>query len=147
MNSSRILVKRLRGKMLTDMSIRHSQVCRLLRGRYPRQNGRVSKTVCKWLLFVLSIPILSFLGFAHKEAERPEVIICTSLDKFLGEPLLEAFEQRTGINILAVYNSEAAKTTGLVNGPTAEKSKSKADVFFNSEPGALPVHGREAYSA
>ena len=72
-----------------------------------------------------------------KSAER--VVIYTSLDKVFSQPILEAFEKETGIKILAVYDSEATKTTGLVNRLIAEKDNPRADVFWNSETGRTIV--------
>ncbi len=68
-----------------------------------------------------------------------EVVIYTSLDKVFSRPVLEAFEKETGINVLDVYDSEATKTTGLVNRLIAEKERPKADVFWNSETGRTIV--------
>jgi iron(III) transport system substrate-binding protein len=48
-------------------------------------------------------------------------------------PILEAFEEETGIEVKAVYDTEAAKTTGLVNRLIAERQRPRADVFWNNE--------------
>lgn len=71
--------------------------------------------------------------------EKKEVVVYTSLDKVFSEPVLEAFEQKTGIKVLAVYDSEATKTTGLVNRLIAEKEAPRVDVFWNSETGRTIV--------
>jgi iron(III) transport system substrate-binding protein len=47
--------------------------------------------------------------------------------------VLKAFESATGIRVRAVYDVEAAKTTGVVNRLLAEKNRPQADVFWNSE--------------
>jgi iron(III) transport system substrate-binding protein len=62
-----------------------------------------------------------------------EVIIYTSVDQVYSEPVLRAFEGKTGIRVRAVYDVEAAKTTGLVNRLLAEKGNPRADVFWNGE--------------
>jgi len=62
-----------------------------------------------------------------------EVVIYTSLDQVYSEPILRDFEIRTGIQIKAVYDVEASKTTGLVNRLIAEQGRPRADVFWNSE--------------
>ncbi|KPA11169.1 iron ABC transporter substrate-binding protein [Candidatus Magnetomorum sp. HK-1] len=62
-----------------------------------------------------------------------EVIIYTSVDQVFSEPLLKAYENKTGIKVKAIYDVEAAKTTGLVNRLIAEKKRPKCDVFWNSE--------------
>lgn len=64
---------------------------------------------------------------------RPEVIVYVSLDRNLSEPILNSFTQQTGVTVKAVYDSEANKTTGLVNRLLAEKAKPRADVFWNNE--------------
>jgi len=63
----------------------------------------------------------------------PEVIIYTSVDQFYSEPVLKVFEKQTGIRVLAVYDVEATKTTGLVNRLIAEKNNPKADLFWSGE--------------
>ncbi|AEG02512.1 extracellular solute-binding protein [Methylomonas methanica] len=75
--------------------------------------------------------ICSWAGTAHAD----EVVVYTSLDQVFSEPVLQAFERRTGIKVKAVYDVEASKTTGLVNRLIAEKSHPNADVFWNSEIG------------
>ena len=72
-------------------------------------------------------------------SKQQEVVVYTSLDKVFSEPVLKAFEQETGIKVLAVYDSEATKTTGLVNRLIAEKDNPRADVFWNSETGRTIV--------
>ena len=62
-----------------------------------------------------------------------EVVVYTSLDQELSEPLLRAYETKTGVKVRAVYDTEATKTAGLVNRLIAEKSSPQADVFWNSE--------------
>ena len=79
-----------------------------------------------------------FSGCAKRPA-RQEVIVYTSLDKVFSQPIFEAFEKETGIKVKAVYDSEATKTTGLVNRLIAEKNNPKADIFWNSETGRTVV--------
>jgi iron(III) transport system substrate-binding protein len=61
------------------------------------------------------------------------VVLYTSVDQPFAEPILKQFEQASGIEVQAVYDVEAAKTTGLVNRLIAEKDSPRADVFWNSE--------------
>ncbi|MFX0203830.1 MAG: extracellular solute-binding protein [Candidatus Hodarchaeota archaeon] len=75
----------------------------------------------------------------NSETKAKQVVVYTSLDKEYSEPVLKTFEQKTGIKVLAVYDSEATKTTGLVNRLIAEKDAPKADVFWNSETGRTIV--------
>lgn len=63
-----------------------------------------------------------------------EVVIYTSEDKIFSEPVLQAFEKKTGIKVRAIYDTEETKSTGLVNRLIAEKNNPQADVFWSGDP-------------
>jgi iron(III) transport system substrate-binding protein len=44
-----------------------------------------------------------------------EIVVYTSEDQVFSEPVLKAFEAKTGITVKAVYDTEEAKSTGVVN--------------------------------
>lgn len=73
------------------------------------------------------------MGGCGGRNEPETVVVYTSVDQIYSEPILEAFEEQTGITVLAVYDVEAAKTTGLANRLIAEKSRPQADVFWSGE--------------
>jgi iron(III) transport system substrate-binding protein len=50
------------------------------------------------------------------------------------EPVLRAFEQRSGVRVNAVYDTEETKSTGLANRLLAERERAQADVFWSNEP-------------
>jgi len=79
---------------------------------------------------IIAITIL-FTGCERKPAN--EVVVYTSLDQTFSQPIAEIFERDTGIAVKVVYDTEATKTTGLVNRLIAEKNNPQADVFWNSE--------------
>ena len=81
----------------------------------------------------LAVLLLLILGCGRKPAD--EVVVYTSLDQIFSEPILKDFERESGIKVKAVYDIEAAKTTGLVNRLIAERDNPRADVFWNSEIG------------
>lgn len=62
-----------------------------------------------------------------------EVVVYTALDRLFSEPILREFENRTGVRVLAVYDTESTKTVGLVNRIRAEKDRPRCDVFWNNE--------------
>lgn len=82
-------------------------------------------------VLVLVIGFGAYSGL-RREAS-PEVVIYTSVDQIYSEPILDQFEVETGIRVKAVYDVEAAKTTGLVNRLIAEKERPLADVWWNGE--------------
>lgn len=66
------------------------------------------------------------------DADARVVIYC-SVDSAFAEPILRAFEQRTGIDVHYIFDTEAGKTTGLVNKLIAERDRPRADVWWSSE--------------
>ena len=67
-------------------------------------------------------------------ASAGTVVVYTALDQVYSEPILKAFEERTGIRVEVVYDAESAKTTGLVNRLIARRDRPDCDVWWNNEP-------------
>jgi iron(III) transport system substrate-binding protein len=65
---------------------------------------------------------------------RREVTIYVSTDRPFAEPVLHAYELKTGVKVSAVYDTEETKSTGLANRLLAEKNRAQADVFWSNEP-------------
>lgn len=72
---------------------------------------------------------LILVGCGKKE----EVVVYTAVDQCFADKIFKEFEKETGIKVLPVYDTEANKTTGLVNRIFAEKDKPVCDVFWNNE--------------
>lgn len=64
---------------------------------------------------------------------EPQVVVYASVDQQHAEPILHDFQEKSGIRVLAVYDVESSKTTGLVNRLIAEKARPRADVFWSGE--------------
>jgi len=82
---------------------------------------------------VALIIAVAALAVGMQGAGGPRVVVYTSVDQVYAAPVLAAFEERTGIDVLPVYDVEATKTTGLVQRLIAEKERPQADVFWNGE--------------
>lgn len=82
---------------------------------------------------ILLVTLFFFNGCGKTKTN--EVVVYTSLDQVFSEQILRDFENETGVKVKAVYDVEAAKTTGLVNRLIAERDNPRADVFWNSEIG------------
>lgn len=63
----------------------------------------------------------------------PHVVLYAALDEMYSKPILDGFKKRTGINVRAVYDTEASKTTGLTSRLVAEHSRPRADLFWSNE--------------
>ena len=70
----------------------------------------------------------------QRAEEQKTVTVYVSTDRVFSEPVLRAFEQRTGVRVNAVYDTEETKSTGLANRLLAEKERAQADVFWSNEP-------------
>lgn len=86
------------------------------------------------VILALAVIFVAILMLLPKD-QRTTVIVYTSVDQVYSEPLFQAFENSTDIKVLAVYDVEATKTTGLVNRLIAEKRYPRADVFWSGEFG------------
>lgn len=62
------------------------------------------------------------------------VTVYCSADAEYAGPVFEAFTAATGIRVDAVLDTEATKTTGLVNRLLSERGSPKADAWWSSEP-------------
>jgi len=67
------------------------------------------------------------------EPKLQTVVVYTALDRQFSEPILQAFTERTGIEVRPVYDAESTKTVGLVNRIRAEAQRPRCDVFWNNE--------------
>ena len=91
----------------------------------------LSSMTLSFLLCILCI--LSMVFLIGCTQPKPEVVVYTALDEMYSRPILDQFETDTGIQVKAVYDTEAAKTTGLVRRLLGERSRPRADVFWNNE--------------
>ncbi len=65
--------------------------------------------------------------------EAPEVVLYTSADDYLVREVVARFEAETGIRVRVAGDTEATKTTGLVQRVIAEQGRPGADVWWSSE--------------
>jgi iron(III) transport system substrate-binding protein len=63
-----------------------------------------------------------------------EVVVYTSVDEPFSEPVFRQFEKQSGLTVRAVYDTEEAKSTGVLNRLIAEATNPQADVFFSGDP-------------
>jgi iron(III) transport system substrate-binding protein len=63
-----------------------------------------------------------------------EVVLYSSVDDYVLDEVVAAFEDETGIRVKLLGDTEATKTTGLVERLIAERDDPRADVWWSSEP-------------
>ncbi|MBI4556042.1 MAG: extracellular solute-binding protein [Candidatus Hydrogenedentes bacterium] len=91
-----------------------------------------SRRNCRWTTSLFCI--LAWFGpTVNLHAAPPTVVVYTALDEMYSRPILDGFHQQTAIEVKTVYDTEAAKTTGLVTRLLAERKRPRCDVFWNNE--------------
>ncbi|MFH0963189.1 MAG: extracellular solute-binding protein [Planctomycetota bacterium] len=95
----------------------------------------MSRCSCARLaLIALAIAAAAPAGCAPRQ--RPgdaEVVVYTSVDQVYAKDVFDLFEKETGIQVREVFDTEAAKTTGLYQRLLSEGRRPRADVFWNNE--------------
>ncbi len=67
------------------------------------------------------------------DAGGSTVVLYVSADDYVARQVVADFEDQTGINVEMLGDTEAKKTTGLVERLRSEQDNPKADVFWSSE--------------
>src|SRR5262245_34932573 len=73
-------------------------------------------------------------SLACQSSRQTQVIFYVSEDQVFSEPVLKDFERETRIVVRAVFDTEEAKSTGVMNRLIAEKDNPLADVYWANEP-------------
>ncbi len=89
--------------------------------------SKVSIKVGAIVLFML------LLVSCSGDKDQREVVVYTSVDQVFSSQILKEFEQKSGIKVRALYDTEASKAVGLEKRLLQEKAHPKADIFWNSE--------------
>ncbi len=89
--------------------------------------------VNRLLSLLLAVGVVLMGGCIDSGEDVSSVIIYVAHDQDYSESILKEFEEETGIQIKALYDTEITKTAGLVNKLIAEKNRPRADVFWNNE--------------
>lgn len=88
------------------------------------------RTVNRSCWIVLSLAALVGCGTGRPNA----VTVYVSEDQIFSESILKDFKRETGIKVNAVFDTEEAKSTGVMNRLLAEKNNPQADVYWANEP-------------
>ena len=82
-----------------------------------------------YLLFLAALLLLSGCWSASSE----ELVLYVALDSEFSQPILEQFEQQSGLKTAARFDVESTKTVGLTEAIIAERDRPRCDVFWNNE--------------
>lgn len=87
----------------------------------------------RWRATALGLPLAVFLGCTGGAVPERAVVVYTALDNVFSREIFDLFTERTGIRVDAVFDTEATKTTGLVERIRRERERPLCDVFWNNE--------------
>jgi len=107
----------------------------------------VAEAIMQGCTRLLLIATLSFSFTACRTAGSPNVVVYVSEDQVFSEPILKNFERETGISVKSVFDTEEAKSTGVMNRLIAEKDNPQADVYWANEPVRAGVLKQRGVSA
>lgn len=82
---------------------------------------------------ISALAILLLVSCTGQGNDAPQITVYVSADEQLAREVFAAFTKRTEIEVLWVGDTEASKTTALVNRLRLEKDIPIADVFWSSE--------------
>ncbi len=91
--------------------------------------------------------MIALAGCGSNARQSREVVVYVSEDRVFSEPILKDFEKASGIQVKAVYDTEEAKSTGVMNRLLAEKANPQADVYWANEPVRADVLRQQGISA
>ena len=77
--------------------------------------------------------LLCVAGGGCWSASQREVVVYTALDQEFSRPVFRSFTQKTGIQVLAKFDTESTKTVGLTEALIYERARPRCDVFWNNE--------------
>ncbi len=101
--------------------------------RRDRHGARIAPGLCYVLFACLSVYAALLTPAARAQPPR-QVVLYTSCDDYLLREVTPIFEKQTGIHVLIVGDTEATKTTRLVQRVIDEKERPRADVWWSNEP-------------
>jgi iron(III) transport system substrate-binding protein len=99
------------------------------------------------VLILVSLAAVAAVWRLYPSAETHTVVVYVSHDQVFSEPILQDFENDTGIKVLAVYDTEETKSAGAMNRLIAEKNNPQADVYWANEPVRAEVLRQQHISA
>lgn len=83
-------------------------------------------------LFALLVVALAAIPACARKPQ-PHIVLYSSVDAGVIKPILDGYTRRTGVRVDLVTDTEATKTTGLVQRLITEIDRPRADVWWSGE--------------
>ncbi len=91
----------------------------------------VHRSTCRLTSLVLTLLGVLTMGGCSRGRE---VVVYSSVDQVFAEPVFREFDHESGVPVRGVFDTEEAKSTGLLNRLIAEANHPQADVFWSGDP-------------
>src|SRR5438046_6487543 len=101
--------------------------------RPTRRSPRRKKIMRNAIGVVVALALIPILTSCRPTSSRT-VVVYVSEDQVFSEPILKDFERETGITVKSVFDTEEAKSTGVMNRLVAEKDNPQAHMYWANEP-------------
>lgn len=98
---------------------------------------------------VITILLLAIAPGCERDesAKTPPAVLYTSVDEAFAKQVVAEYEKRTGRSVRLVGDTEAGKTTGLVQRIRMERERPRGDVFWSGEQSQTVLLAREGLLA
>src|SRR4051812_39686260 len=96
---------------------------------HPTNADSSRMTMLRLIPFLIAAALLSACSRPPEAQQRVSIYVST--DREYAKPILDRFEEETGIAVDAIYDEEKDKSVGLTARLVAEKADPAADVFWN----------------
>jgi iron(III) transport system substrate-binding protein len=81
----------------------------------------------------IGLALFVLCACADPRLAAQSVVVYSALDKEFSEPVLKAYEQKSGVRVLSKFDVESTKTVGLTNQIIVEARRPRCDLFWNNE--------------
>lgn len=85
------------------------------------------------VIFGLALGFTLSLLLPACSGDRHSIVLYCAHDRQLAEPVIQSFEQLSGIRVKTVYDTDANKSVGLTKRILAAQDQPRADLFWNTE--------------
>jgi iron(III) transport system substrate-binding protein len=82
----------------------------------------------------ITLLLVAIVALGACKGSSREVVVYTSVDQPISEPVFRDFEKTSGIAVRTVFDTEETKSTGVLNRLIAESGNPQADVFWSGDP-------------
>jgi iron(III) transport system substrate-binding protein len=121
-----------RGNLRSRKEFRSTGILPVLCFPSPQRSALSTQHCFILRLGFLCIALLSSLLVSCDRSQK-QVILYTSVDEPVARPIIQAFEQQTGIHVVMMTDTEATRTAGLAERLIAEKARPQSDVWWGNE--------------